>query len=78
MYGAIKKILIVGGGTSGWMTACFMTKRLKDVEITLVESSDIPTVGVGESTIIKMNYFLREMGLVEKDWMPSCDATYIV
>ncbi len=78
MYGAIKKILIVGGGTSGWMTACIMTKRLKDVEITLVESSDIPTVGVGESTIIKMNYFLREMGLVEKDWMPSCNATYIV
>ena len=76
MYGAIKKILIVGGGTSGWMTACFMTKRLKDVEITLIESSDIPTVGVGESTIIKMNYFLREMGLVEKDWMPACNATY--
>lgn len=76
MYGAIKKILIVGGGTSGWMTACFLTKRLKDVEITLVESSDIPTVGVGESTIIKMNYFLREMGLVERDWMPSCNATY--
>ncbi len=76
MNGAIKKILIVGGGTSGWMTACFLSKRLDNVEVILVESSDIPTVGVGESTIIKMNYFLREMGLVEKDWMPSCNATY--
>jgi tryptophan halogenase len=58
------------------MTASFLSKRLDNVEITLIESSDIPTVGVGESTIIKMNYFLNEMGLVEKDWMPSCNATY--
>ena len=76
MNGPIKKILIVGGGTSGWMTACLLCKRVKNVEITLVESSDIPTVGVGEATIIQMNYFLKEMGLKEKDWMPSCNATY--
>lgn len=76
MYGRIKKILIVGGGSSGWMTSCILSKRLEDVEITLIESSDIPTVGVGESTIVKMNEFLREMGLVEKGWMSSCNATY--
>jgi len=76
LYGPIKKILIVGGGTSGWMTACLLSKRLDNVEITLIESSDIPTVGVGEATIIHMNYFLREMGLKERDWMPSCNATY--
>ena len=76
MYGKIKKILIVGGGTAGWMTASMLCKRLEDVEITLVESSDIPTVGVGEATIIQMNFFLREMGMVENDWMPICNATY--
>jgi tryptophan halogenase len=58
------------------MTASFLSKRLKGVEVTLIESSDIPTIGVGESTIIKMNYFLHEMGLVERDWMPACNATY--
>ena len=66
----------MGGGTSGWMTACLLSKRLNNVEITLIESSDIPTVGVGEATIIQMNYFLREMGLNERDWMPACNATY--
>jgi len=76
LQGQIKKILIVGGGTAGWMTASMLTKRLDDVEITLIESSDIPTVGVGEATIIQMNFFLNEMGLVENDWMPACNATY--
>lgn len=71
MYGQIKKILIVGGGTAGWMSACLLSKRLPEIEITLIESSDIPTVGVGEATIIQMNYFLREMGLTELDWMPA-------
>jgi glycine/D-amino acid oxidase-like deaminating enzyme len=66
----------VGGGTSGWMTAYLLSKRLDNVEITLIESSDIPTAGVGEATIIQMNYFLREMGLNERDWMPACNATY--
>ncbi|MCZ6667657.1 MAG: tryptophan 7-halogenase, partial [Gammaproteobacteria bacterium] len=76
MDGHIKKILIVGGGTSGWMTACLLAKRLENIEITLIESSEIPTVGVGEATIVQMNIFLREMGLIEKDWMPACNATY--
>nr|QZN83601.1 flavin-dependent halogenase [uncultured bacterium] len=76
MQGQIKNILIVGGGTAGWMTACMLSKRLDDINITLIESSDIPTVGVGEATIIQMNFFLREMGLTENDWMPSCNATY--
>ncbi len=76
MYGQIKSILIVGGGTSGWITACILSKHLDDVEITLVESSDIPTIGVGEATIIHLNDFLHAMGLKEGNWMPYCNATY--
>ena len=76
MQGQIKNILLVGGGTAGWMTACMLSKRLDDINITLIESSDIPTVGVGEATIIQMNFFLREMGLTENDCIPSCNATY--
>ena len=72
----IKRILIVGGGTSGWITACILSKHLDDVEVTLVESSDIPTIGVGEATIIHLNDFLHAMDLKEEKWMPYCNATY--
>ena len=72
----IENVLIVGGGTAGWMTACILCKRLKHLNITLIESSDIPVVGVGEATIIHMTEFLKEMGLGEKDWMRQCNATY--
>jgi flavin-dependent dehydrogenase len=73
----IRRIAIVGGGTSGWMTASLLAKQLGgDVEITLVESEGVPTVGVGEATIIHMTAFLKAMGLSERDWMRACNATY--
>ena len=72
----IKKIVIVGGCSSGWMAAAFLSKRLKNMHITVIEASDIPTVGVGESTIPPIINFLRTMGLEESEWMPICNATY--
>lgn len=72
----IQNILIVGGGTAGWMAACILGKRVPDMNITLIESSDVPTVGVGEATIVRMARFLSDMGLGEKDWMTACNATY--
>ena len=53
----INKILIVGGGTSGWMTAASIFKALPNVEVSLVESKSIPTIGVGESTLGQFNIF---------------------
>jgi tryptophan halogenase len=48
----IKNIVIVGGGTAGWMTAAYLRKALeKNVQITLVESSNVTTIGVGEATL---------------------------
>jgi len=56
----INKIVIVGGGSSGWMTAASLIKNFPDIELTLIESSDIPTIGVGESTIGSINTYLSQ------------------
>ena len=64
------KILIVGGGTSGWMTAASIFKALPNVEVSLVESKSITTLGVGESTLGQFNIFLDMTGLKDKAWMP--------
>jgi tryptophan halogenase len=72
----IKDILIVGGGSSGWMTAAAIAKCLPNFNVTLVESATIPIVGVGESTLSHINEYLEILGLKDEDWMPLCDATY--
>jgi flavin-dependent dehydrogenase len=71
----IKSICIVGGGSSGWMTAALLSKHT-NIDITLVESSDVPTIGVGESTIGHINRFLDLLELRDEEWMPQCKATY--
>jgi tryptophan halogenase len=72
----IKKVTIIGGGSSGWMTAAALSKLCKHLEITLVESSKVGTVGVGESTLGHINKFLNLLGLKDEDWMAACNATY--
>lgn len=72
----IKKIVIAGGGSSGWMTASYLSVHLPGVEIELIESSEIPIIGVGESTIPPMMSFMKSLGLEEKEWMPQCNATF--
>lgn len=74
--GRIKNIVIVGGGSSGWMSAAFLCRALPEVRITLIEASDISTIGVGEATIASISGFLSALQLDEKDWMPFCHATY--
>lgn len=76
MHHNIKSICIVGGGTSGWMTAAAIAKLLPQIKLTLVESPTIPIIGVGESTIGHINQFLTMLGLNDEDWMPYCNATY--
>lgn len=72
----VNKICIVGGGSSGWMTAASLVKCLPNIEVTLVESKDIGTIGVGESTLQYFRGFTEMLGLTDKDWMPHCNATY--
>ena len=64
----IKSIIVVGGGTAGWMCAAYLNKHGFDV--TLIESPNVPIVGVGESCMPALKMFCKELGLNEEDWMP--------
>ncbi len=73
----IKRVVIAGGGTAGWMAAAAFAKLLgKNLEVSLVESDDIPTVGVGEATIPTLHIFHRLLGIEEKDFMAETNATF--
>lgn len=74
----IKNILIVGGGSAGWMTASYLAKAFGNkVNITLVESPEIPKIGVGEATIPNLQkVFFDFLGLKEEDWIPECNASF--
>jgi hypothetical protein len=71
------KIVIVGGGSAGWMAAAYLRRRMPlNVAISLVESPDIPTIGVGEGTLPSFRAFVGELGLDARDWMKRCEATF--
>ena len=72
----VKKVTIVGGGSSGWMSAAALAKLCPHIEVTVIESPDIKTVGVGESTLGHITKFLTLLGLEDTDWMAECNATY--
>lgn len=71
-----KRVIIVGGGTAGWMTASYLKKALPGLDITLIESSNIKTIGVGEASFSTIKLFFDFLGLDESEWMPSCNASY--
>jgi 2-polyprenyl-6-methoxyphenol hydroxylase-like FAD-dependent oxidoreductase len=71
-----KKMLIVGGGTAGWMAANLFASRWSDIEILLLESTDIGIIGVGEGSTPQLKFFFDIIGVSESEWMPRCNATY--
>jgi len=73
----IKRILIAGGGTAGWMAAACLSKCLGlQYDIRLVESEEIGTVGVGEATIPTLHFFHEILDLDEKEFMQATQATF--
>jgi len=72
----VQNVVIVGGGTAGWITASLMSKVLnKAIDITLIESDDIGIVGVGEATIPPMLPFNAGLGIDEKEFLAATKGT---
>ena len=71
------RVVIAGGGTAGWLAAAVLTRQLGQlIDVTLVESEEIGTVGVGESTIPTVRSFHALMGLDEREFMRTTGATF--
>jgi glycine/D-amino acid oxidase-like deaminating enzyme len=83
MAGNIQKIVIVGGGSAGWLTAGVIAAEHRidaqaeqPFELVLIESPDVPTIGVGEGTWPSMRATLQRIGLSETDFLRECDASF--
>ena len=78
---SVKRVLIVGGGSAGWMAAAYLERALHDngrrpVEISLIESPDVPRIGVGEATIPNLKHILSVIGIDETDFLRAVDGTF--
>lgn len=75
----IKNYVVVGGGTAGWITASLLATKLsndKTKSVTLIESPDIPIIGVGEGTVPSIRQTLKRIGISESELITKCDATF--
>jgi tryptophan halogenase len=76
--GRIRNVVIVGGGTAGWMAAIYLNRYIRrmDAKVVLVESPTLGTIGVGEATIPSLVNFVRLLNLDEAEFMRRCSASY--
>ena len=77
----IRRIVILGGGTAGWITAGLIAARYRQrgddgLQIALVESVALGTIGVGEGTWPSIRETLRQIGLSETEFLRTCDAGF--
>ena len=83
MQDRVSRIIIVGGGSAGWLTAGVIAaehrvdaESAQPFEVLLIESPDVPTIGVGEGTWPSMRVTLQRIGLSETDFIRECDASF--
>ncbi len=72
-----KSIVVIGAGTSGWITSSAIKKNHPDIDVLIVYDSRMPTIGVGETLTFYMPYFMQTvLGLKDEEWMDKVKATY--
>ncbi|MDQ2780870.1 MAG: tryptophan 7-halogenase [Pseudomonadota bacterium] len=74
----VKKIVVVGGGSAGWMTALLLGDALvaSGIQVQVLESDSVAAIGVGEGSTPWMRGYFEQLGIAEAEWMPACNATY--
>lgn len=74
----LQHIVIVGGGASGWLMANYLGQRFvgSRVKVTIIESPDVPTIGVGEGTVPALKQAMRRFGIAEQTLIQQADATF--
>ncbi|MGN6207588.1 tryptophan halogenase family protein [Asticcacaulis sp.] len=77
MNNLVRDIVIVGGGTAGWLSACVLAaSAAPGLTVTLIESPDVPTIGVGEGTWPTIRHTLARIGIGEAEFLLACDASF--
>jgi|TARA_R100000149_G_C5871413_1_gene135387 tryptophan halogenase len=71
----VKDIVIVGGGSSGWLAAAYLSWNFKNLNITIIDKEIGTPVGVGEATVLNFAPFLSSCGFLKEEWFPEMDAT---
>ena len=73
----LRSVVVVGGGTAGWLAAACLNRSFgARVDVTVVESERIGRIGVGEATVPTLRHTFQFLGMREEEWMPRCNATF--
>ena len=72
----IRRVVVVGGGSAGWITAGLLAAEHSELSICLIESPSVPIIGVGEGTWPSMRRDIAAIRVVEADFVHDCDASF--
>lgn len=76
MTAAPPRVVVLGGGSAGWITACLLAREWGAERVTVVESPEIGIIGVGEGSTPQLKFLFDHLGIAEAEWMAACDATF--